>query len=112
TVDLDPDVIARRDPLRRDDASERDEFAGSKCSTARCHAAGQPRECLEGMPEDVGAMPLAHLLAVDEHAARDACKIEAAPVPDRLAEDTARVEEVIRDERRRPERRIVAVAIV
>src|SRR4051794_36089766 len=66
-VDLDPYLVAGRDPLRRDDAAQRHEFPGAEGGSAVVHAAGEPRERFERMAEDVRAAAHADVLAVDRH---------------------------------------------
>ena len=72
----------------------------------------EPRERLERVAEDVAAPTRADFPAVDQHAAAERGKVEAAPLGDRRAEDEAGVEEVVRDQGGRAERRIVAVPVV
>src|SRR5262245_25206048 len=80
------DMVAGRDRELPGEGARHDVVAGPETTPVRAELAGEPRDGLQGMPEDGVAPPRADLGAVDGDAHADARKIETGGERHRRAE--------------------------
>src|SRR5262245_20586581 len=106
--ELDGAGVAAGRPIRLDHASSEHELARREAAPGR----RKPGEWVERAPERVGAGAPADLPAVDRHRAANARQVRCAVEGTEGAEDAARVEKVVGDQRGRVDGPVVVPAVV